>query len=201
MLFTIDPEPYRIALDQAEAALATARVNVEQLRVAYGRRRRKLKAAKETLAIRQAEFDRKKALAEQGVTSDSTLDDIKLALQQAADRRDAGQAAGLASRPLRSAAIREIATEDHPAVLAAHGGARHRRSATSSKTTVIAPAAGIVSQVASLNVGQFVAAGTTIASLVETDETWIAANFKETQLGDDADRPAGRGQDRRLSRA
>jgi membrane fusion protein (multidrug efflux system) len=41
---------------------------------------------------------------------------------------------------------------------------------------------GVISQVASLNVGQFVAAGTTIASLVETKASWVEANFKETQL-------------------
>jgi membrane fusion protein (multidrug efflux system) len=41
-----------------------------------------------------------------------------------------------------------------------------------------------VANVSSLNAGQFVAAGTTIASLVETDDTWIEANFKETQLSD-----------------
>jgi membrane fusion protein (multidrug efflux system) len=46
----------------------------------------------------------------------------------------------------------------------------------------VAPADGIVSQVGSLNVGQFVATGTTIASLVETGSTWIEANYKETQL-------------------
>ncbi|MEO6012906.1 MAG: HlyD family efflux transporter periplasmic adaptor subunit [Devosia sp.] len=40
----------------------------------------------------------------------------------------------------------------------------------------------MVSQVASLNVGQFIATGTTIASLIETGDTWIEANFKETQL-------------------
>ena len=35
VLFEVDPEPYRIALAQADAALATARLNVEQLRAAY----------------------------------------------------------------------------------------------------------------------------------------------------------------------
>lgn len=34
-LFQIDPRPYRIALDQAEAVLATARLNVRQLQAAY----------------------------------------------------------------------------------------------------------------------------------------------------------------------
>ncbi|TIM17123.1 MAG: biotin/lipoyl-binding protein, partial [Mesorhizobium sp.] len=35
VLFAIDPEPYRIALAQADAAVAGARLNVEQLRAAY----------------------------------------------------------------------------------------------------------------------------------------------------------------------
>ncbi|TIU29099.1 MAG: biotin/lipoyl-binding protein, partial [Mesorhizobium sp.] len=35
LLFVIDPEPYRIALAQADAAAAAARLNVEQLRAAY----------------------------------------------------------------------------------------------------------------------------------------------------------------------
>ena len=59
-----------------------------------------------------------------------------------------------------------------------------RRSATSARPrssrrpTASSPASP------SLNVGQFVAAGTTIARLVETDDTWVEANFKETQLED-----------------
>ena len=36
VLFVVDPEPYRIALAQADAALGAARLNVEQLRAAYG---------------------------------------------------------------------------------------------------------------------------------------------------------------------
>ena len=45
-----------------------------------------------------------------------------------------------------------------------------------------APADGIVSQASSFKVGQFVAAGTPLFSLVETGDTWVEANFKETQL-------------------
>ena len=52
------------------------------------------------------------------------------------------------------------------------------------KTTVVAPADGVLSQVSSLNVGQFIATGSAIASLVETGKTWVEANFKETQLSD-----------------
>ena len=75
----------------------------------------------------------------------------------------------------------EIATDDHPAVRAALA-ARDNAARNLDKTAVVAPADGIVSQVASLNVGQFIATGSTIATLVETGDTWVEANFKETQL-------------------
>ena len=182
VLFTIDPQPYQIALDQANAALASARVNVEQLKVAYGTANVQLNAAQETLSIRQAAFDRQNALVKQGVNSNSTLDDTKLALQAAqaavdqAKQQVAASTAAVGGNP-------DIATDQHPAVLAAQAQVEAAQR-NLSKTTVVAPADGIVANVSSLNAGQFVAAGTTIASLVETSGTWIEANFKETQLAD-----------------
>jgi membrane fusion protein (multidrug efflux system) len=180
VLFTLDPEPYRIALAQADAALATARVNVEQLKVAYASAEAQLRAAEATVAIRQAAYDRKNALVQSGTASDATLDDVKLALETAqnavtaARQQLASAAAALTGNP-------QLATDDHPAVRAAQA-ARDVAARNLDKTVVRAPAAGIVSQVASLNAGQFIAMGTTIASLIETDDTWIEANFKETQL-------------------
>jgi len=180
VLFAIDPEPYRIALAQADAALATARVNVEQLKVAYGTAEVQLGAAQSTLTIRQAAFDRKNALVEGGNASDATLDDVRLALETArnavtaAEQQLASARAALTGNP-------EIAIDDHPAVRAALA-ARDAAARNLDKTVVTAPASGVVSQVASLNAGQFIATGTTIASLIETGSTWIEANFKETQL-------------------
>ena len=182
VLFTIDPQPYQIALDQANAALASARVNVEQLKVAYGTAQAQLKSAQATLLIRQATNDRQNALVKQGVNSNSTLDDTKLALQAAqtavdlANQQVAASTAALGGDP-------NIQTDKHPAVLAAQASVEQAER-NLSKTSVVAPADGIVANVSSLNAGQFVAAGTTIASLVETDGTWIEANFKETQLAD-----------------
>ncbi|HEY0853559.1 MAG TPA: HlyD family secretion protein [Devosia sp.] len=179
-LFAIDPEPYRIALDQADAALATARVNVEQLRVAYGTAKAKLESAQATLDIRTREFERKQNLVTQGVNAEATLDDLRLSLQTAqstvslAQQEVASSTAALAGNP-------EIKTDDHPAVRAALA-ARDNAQRNFDKTTVVAPADGIVSQVASLNVGQFIGTGSTIATLVETGDVWVEANFKETQL-------------------
>ena len=179
-LFAIDPEPYRIALRQADAALATARVNVEQLRVAYGTAHAQLKSAEATLEIRKTALDRQASLANKGLTAEAALDDVKLAYENAqnavalAKQQVDGAVAALAGNP-------DIATDDHPAVRSALA-ARDTAARNLDKTTVLAPADGVISQVGSLNVGQFVAAGTTIASLVESGQTWIEANYKETQL-------------------
>jgi membrane fusion protein (multidrug efflux system) len=49
-------------------------------------------------------------------------------------------------------------------------------------TTVRAPSDGVISQASSFKPGQMVSAGTSLFTLVETEDSWIEANFKETQL-------------------
>ena len=148
--------------------------------MAYGSAEAQLAAAQQMLVIRQAAYDRKASLVQSGAASDATLDDVKLALETAqnavtaARQQVASAAAALTGDPA-------IATDAHPAVRAALA-TRDAAARNLDKTTVRAPADGVVSQVGSLNAGQFVATGATIASLVETGDTWIDANFKETQL-------------------
>lgn len=179
-IFAIDAEPYEIALEQANAALGTARVNVEQLKVAYATAEKALTAAEDVLAIQQSSFDRQDSLVQQGIASTATLDTPKLSLQQAQNAvSTAQQQVNNAAAALGGSA--DIATDSHPAVKTALAqvSLAERNLA---KTKVVAVTDGVVSQIASLNVGQFVAAGTTIASLVETRSSWVEANFKETQL-------------------
>jgi membrane fusion protein (multidrug efflux system) len=181
-LFTLDPVPYQIALDQANAALAAARLNIQQQQVGYQTAQSKLDAAQSALEIEQRNFDRTQSLAKQGLSAQTALDDATSALQAAqtavsvAQQAVASAAAALGGDPAGP-------VEEQPAVRTALA-ARETAQRNLSKTTVLAPADGVVSQVSSLNVGQFVAIGTTIASLVETGETWVEANFKETQLTD-----------------
>ena len=181
VLFRIDPEPYRIALAQAEAALANSRISVDQLRVSYLTAEAKLETARNTLDIEQRARDRIISLTNKGISTEAANDDSLLSLEQARSAVD------LAEQSLASAAAAlggdpDIATDDHPAVKAALASVDSARR-NLEKTTVLAPAAGIVSQVSSLNAGQVISAGGTVASLVETDASWLEANFKETQLG------------------
>ena len=74
-----------------------------------------------------------------------------------------------------------IATDRHPAVLAALAN-RDKAALDLKNTEVRAPGAGVVSQADRLQVGQYVTAATPVLSLVENTESWIEANFKETDL-------------------
>jgi membrane fusion protein, multidrug efflux system len=49
--------------------------------------------------------------------------------------------------------------------------------------SVKAPARGVVSK-KSINVGQVVQPGQPLMAIVQTDDIWVTANFKETQLKD-----------------
>ncbi|WP_274626600.1 HlyD family secretion protein [Arvimicrobium flavum] len=180
VLFVVDPEPYRIALSQADAALAAARLNVEQLRAAYSQAVAQEKVAAGEMTYFQTELERQTALSDKGVSARSALDSARRDLIKAQDEHAAavesvtGAAAALGGKP-------DIETDKHPQVLAALAQ-RERAAYQLEQTTVRAPASGIVSQAASFKTGQFVGAGAALFSLVETGDTWVEANFKETQL-------------------
>ena len=180
-LFQVDREPYRIALEQANAALAAARLNVQQLQAAYARAVAQDDAAASDLSYYQTDYDRQKALSDKGVITASGLDAAERNLLNAREGKAAAdQAVQSALAALGGKA--EIDIETHPAVLAALG-TRDQATYNLARTLVTAPADGIVAQAASFRVGEYVTPGSGLFALVETGETWVDANFKETQLG------------------
>ena len=74
----------------------------------------------------------------------------------------------------------KLPVERHPRFLEARA-ARDAGRDELAHTRVVAPAAGIVSNMR-LQPGERVARGVPVFSLIESRETWIEANFKETQL-------------------
>jgi membrane fusion protein (multidrug efflux system) len=184
LLLRIDPEPYRIALAQADAALATARLSVDQLRATYQQAVAEETQAKSDVDYNQKAFDRQQDLLKKGVASQATYDQAENALRSAqqsltqAKEKALAAIAGLGGDP-------NIETDKHPTVLAAIAK-RDQAALDLANTEVHAPADGIVSQTTRLQVGSYVSSAqampTDLLSLVETDDTWIEANFKETDL-------------------
>jgi membrane fusion protein (multidrug efflux system) len=180
VLFVVDPAPYRIALAAAEAGLASARLQVEELRSALLVARAAVTAATDDVAFKQRGFDRQMELHAKGIASQATYDQAEAALHAAeqalaqARERAESALAGLGGDPA-------IATDRHPLVLAALAR-RDQAAQDLANTTVTAPAAGIVAQADRLVVDQPVAPSVAVLSLVETGASWVEANFKETDL-------------------
>ncbi|WP_291747819.1 HlyD family secretion protein [Bauldia sp.] len=180
LLFRIDPQPYRIALDGAEAALASARLQVEQLRAAYEQSVAEQKTAEDDVAFAQKKFDRQQGLLKKGVSSQATFDtaenDLHTAQQALSQARQRTQSALSAL-----GGNADIATDSHPRVLAALA-LRDKAALDLANTEVKAPADGVVAQSERLQVGQYVTAATPVLAVVETGHSWVEANFKETDL-------------------
>lgn len=180
VLFAVDPEPYKIALAQADAAVANARLGVEQLRSAYRQAQAKELSASSEVTYAQSQYDRAVDLVKKGINPQSTLDQARNDLDKA--KQDLSVAVqGIDSAKAALDGNPDIATNQHPTVLAALA-ARDKAAFDLSQATVRAPDDGVAYKAASFRVGQYVGVGTPLFALVETGDTWIDANFKETQL-------------------
>jgi membrane fusion protein (multidrug efflux system) len=180
VLFAVDPEPYKIALAQADAAVANARLGVEQLRSAYRQAQAKELSASSEVTYAQSQYDRAVDLVKKGINPQSTLDQARNDLDKA--KQDLSVAVqGIDSAKAALDGNPDIATDQHPTVLAALA-ARDKAAFDLSQATVRAPDDGVAYKAASFRVGQYVGVGTPLFALVETGDTWIDANFKETQL-------------------
>jgi membrane fusion protein (multidrug efflux system) len=180
LLFRVDPEPYQIAIEHAEAVLGTARIQIEGLKATYRQQQAQLQSAKATATFDEQEYERKKALLASDFTSKSAYDradmDLKVALQNIAsiEQQIANTVAALNGDP-------DIEVSRHPTVRAAKASL-DRAQLDYSYTEVCAPDDGTVARVEDLQVGDFVNPGAAVFSFVSSRRIWIEANFRETDL-------------------
>ncbi len=180
-LFRVDPEPYRLALAQAEAALSQARLGIDQLRAAYRLALAQEKVAQDSYDYYQTELTRQRAITGRGAGTESALDAARHNANAARETLAAAKQTAV-SALAGLAGNADIETDAHPTVQAAIV-ARDKAAYNLSLTEVKAPADGIVYKADSFKPGQFVTAGATLFSLVESGDAWVTANFKETQIG------------------
>ena len=179
ILFRIDPSPFRAAVAEAEAKLATARSEIRTQRATYGSGTSELKAAQDRLHFAQREAARQKQLLAEGISSQAQYDNAVLAAVTAAQQvqtvqqQNAGIAASLGQSLTGSL--------DANGTVRAAQAALDRARLNLQWTVVRAPQDGIVTKVDQLPVGAYVAASKPVFTLVG-ERRWIEANFKENQL-------------------
>jgi len=179
VLFRIDPEPYRVALAQADARMAAAQVNLVELRTKYSGTGVDIAKAQKDIAFARTEYDRQRQLAERGFTTRARLDEARHALDLAEASLHTAQADAAEARSALATGSQVPGV--NPEIAAARA-ARDKALLDLQRTEVRAPVSGRVSQVDRLQVGQMMVTGLPAVSIVANDRSWVEANFKETQL-------------------
>jgi membrane fusion protein, multidrug efflux system len=179
LLFQLDDRPYRIAVDEAKAMLAAARLQVDALKATYHLKLADAKAAEDTLAYQQREYERQRQLAASGVAARSTFDQVQNALQ-VARQKVASTQSDVANTLAQLGGDADLPLDRHPSVQRAQA-ALDKAELDLSYTMVRAAEPGIVTKVDQLQVGSYATASTPVFSMI-SKRVWIEANFKETEL-------------------
>ena len=179
-LIRLDDRPFRIAVEDARARVASARLQIESLKATYWQRMADLRSAQSALAYQKGEYERQMRLLASGISPRSqverTLDARNQAQQNViSDQQQINSTlASLGGDP-------SIRVERHPTVQQVQAEL-DRALLNLSYTIITAPIDGIVTRVEQLQPGDYINAATPAFVLVSTHDVWIEANFKEVQL-------------------
>jgi membrane fusion protein (multidrug efflux system) len=181
LLFRIDPEPFRLQINEANAAIAGAQANVIALSNSSDLTGTDIAAARSNVAYAEARFERVKALRDRGF---STKADFEAAEQAVVQAREAVQQAEDRQREARARLASGPAVPGVNPQVAAAEASRANAQLSLRRTEVRAPAAGRIAQADRLQLGQQVVPNLPVLTLVRENSTYVEANFKETDLAD-----------------
>ncbi len=189
-LVQLDPADAKVALDQAEAALAQA---VRQVRTLYANngtlaaqialRDADVVKAQSEIARATDDLNRRQSLTGNGAVSKEELNHAQTQLANAKSALAAAQAGVVAAREQltsNQALTEGTSIEQHPSVQVAAAKVREAYLATQ-RAALPAPVDGYVAK-RTVQLGQRVAAGAPMMSIIPLNQVWVDANFKEVQL-------------------
>lgn len=185
VLAHIDDRIFQQKVAQAEANLATQQATLASAAQAAASAEAGVQAADAQIAVAQAnlnvaqrEWDRVEPLLQRGVASQSEADSAQGSLEQSTANLTATQAqAEIAKQDVLAAETSKATAE---ASIKAAEAALQLAQIDLDNTTIRAPQDGRLGEIGT-RVGQYVTAGTQLMPLVP-HQTWIVANYKETQL-------------------
>jgi membrane fusion protein (multidrug efflux system) len=177
-LIKLDPADAVVALNQAEARLATVvrqqrerYSNVDQFDSVIAQRSVELKAAEDDLA-------RRLPLAADHTISGEDIAHARRAVDNARAALDVAKKQLGAAR----AGVSGVSLAQHPYVLAARADYIAAWLA-SRRNAIVAPVSGYVAK-RSVQVGSRITPGAPLLTIVPLDQLWVEANFKESELRD-----------------
>jgi membrane fusion protein (multidrug efflux system) len=179
-LFEIDPAPYRIAVESAEAKLAQVKTEFATVKDNLNSLTRLGDLARQTVALRQADVARKTELLNNRTASRADVDSSEIALTAARNQVEQIEQQRVAALN-QLTGNPDLQLDQYPPYIDATATLdRARRDLT--LTHLTAPIAGTATQVSSIQMGRYLSAGSAVFSIVESDKPWVDANPKETDL-------------------
>src|SRR6478735_2449635 len=158
VLFRIDPQPYQVALENAQAQLANAHLQTQVLRTTAAGTSGDISGARANLAIKRNALGRQQALLKQGFTTradyEDALNEVRSAETQLADAR---------ARAANASAA--VAPGEQPQIAQAQAAVDKARLDLS-HTEVRAPMDGVVENADNLQIGQMAVTGVGMLSVV-----------------------------------
>lgn len=186
VLFRLDPEPFRIAVQNAKAKLAQTKLDVESMKQDYSRMLSDISAQQAEVSLDQRNYDRYASLLKANAIAPAAYDQSRLTLQAAKDKLASLQEAAKTQLAKLGGNI-DIPDEQQPQYLQALANVNEAQRQLD-HATVRAPFDGIVAEVDSLQPGTLVISAmsafstTSAVGIVNTHDVWVEAHMKETDL-------------------
>ncbi|QND50480.1 HlyD family secretion protein (plasmid) [Phyllobacterium sp. 628] len=180
ILFRINPDVYRIALEGAQAQLGTVRNQILNLQASYKQTLAEIAQAESDIPFYQKTLQRQADLTNTAAVSKATYDQAKHDLDAAQQKVDVAKAQAATTLAQLGNDV-DQPVEQNPSYLAAKATVDKAQHDLDS-TTVRASFDGVVTNVSSLQVGAYLQAAQAGFSLVSTTHMWVAASPKETEL-------------------
>lgn len=176
VLVRLDPADATAQLDQAAAALGQAVREVHQLSASADQYDALIRARQRELARAQADLAKREPLLDQQAIAPEEVrharDAVAIAQAALAQVQRQAQAA--------RAAVEGVGVSDNPAVLRARA-AYVVAWINAHRNAIVSPVTGYVAE-RGVQLGQRVAPGQALMTVVPLDALWVDANFKEGQL-------------------
>ncbi len=179
-LFSIDPVPFQLALQQAQSKLASVRTDYENLKSNYQSLNHLVQLGEQGVTLKRRDLDRKTTLLASHSGSQFDVDNSQAALLNVQLQLQLGrqQLANTLNQLLGNA---DLPLEQFPAYVQAKAAVEQAQRDLD-HTSVRAPIAGTATQVDNIQLGRFVAAGTPLFSVINDATPWIDANPRETDI-------------------
>ena len=179
-LFEIDREPFRIAVDQANARIASVRTNFATLKINLQSFTELAELAQRNAELKKRDVERKKALADS--RAGSLVDAETAASAQLTAQLQARVAVQRKSEALNQLLNDpDLPIEKFPAYMQA-AAALEQAQRDLDHTVLRAPIDGMATQVNNIQLGRFVTAGTPVFAVIDDTAPWVDANPKETDI-------------------